>query len=578
MIRSDKIAKKTLCFILIFLLTAIFCWSFCNDNIYVGDDLTFHLNRIAGLANAFEERQILPKIYPYANYGFGYATPLFYCDVFLYPFAILYHFGMPAVICFKLMIFVYTLIGDLIVFYCTNLVFKNKRISIIAVILYLFANYHMQNVYLRSALGEVLAITWVPLIIYAFYKIFVLKKDSWVLLGLSFSLLVMSHLISTLLYAIVFFVLIVIYTVVFYKNDKKYIKDMYITIVKGTILALLLCAWYLFPMLEQMGDQTFWLSINKRYNDINSTRQSINNLLQIFSCVDMAMFNSIKNTSVGIMGILLCIIYIFVKKNSFVNSFVVITVVCYLLIFGIMPVLPKIDIIQFLFRFYIIIVPFTVVIGIYSINELGHKCLTLIMLIIISIFCLSNMFLFNRVVSNDGEFYLDNGASINTINNVKSHLYNLDYNHDELGGAEYLPYTELMNYEIEQGHIYTIDKFDAKIEYTDSFSRYFSKIEFEYNDDEDRKILFPLSYYKGYNAYEIVDNELIKIPLYNYELYKMVYINAESGIHTYMVKYEGTKIQSISLLISSMSWLLLFILLVYRRKKYGKDCSISALL
>ena len=153
MIKSDKIAKKTLSFILIFLLTAIFCWSFCNDNIYVGDDLTFHLNRIAGLANAFEERQILPKIYPYANYGFGYATPLFYCDVFLYPFAILYHFGMPAVICFKLMIFVYTLIGDLIVFYCANLVFKNKRISIIAVILYLFANYHMQNVYLRSALG-----------------------------------------------------------------------------------------------------------------------------------------------------------------------------------------------------------------------------------------------------------------------------------------------------------------------------------------------------------------------------------------------------------------------------------------
>ena len=188
------------------------------------------------------------------------------------------------------------------------------------------------------------------------------------------------------------------------------------------------------------------------------------------------------------------------------------------------------------------------------------------------------MFLFNRVLSNDGEFYLDNDASINTINNVKNHLYNLDYNHDELGGAEYLPYTELMNYEIEQGHIYTIDKFDAKIEYNNSYSRYFSKIEFEYNDDEDRKILFPLSYYKGYNAYEIVDNELIKIPLYNYELYKMVYINAESGIHTYMVKYEGTKIQSISLLISSMSWLLLFILLVYRRKKYGKDCSISALL
>ena len=112
--------ERTIDIFICILMTCVCLFSFFDSKILVSHDLTFHLNRFIGLANAFEEGQILPKIYPYANNGFGYATPLFYCDLFLYPFAILYHFGLSAVWCYKLCVIFYTTLGNIFIY----LVFK----------------------------------------------------------------------------------------------------------------------------------------------------------------------------------------------------------------------------------------------------------------------------------------------------------------------------------------------------------------------------------------------------------------------------------------------------------------------
>ncbi len=52
-----------------------------TNNMAICHDTSFHMYRIQGVVNALQDGQFLPKIYPYANNGFGYATPLFYCDV-----------------------------------------------------------------------------------------------------------------------------------------------------------------------------------------------------------------------------------------------------------------------------------------------------------------------------------------------------------------------------------------------------------------------------------------------------------------------------------------------------------------
>ena len=209
--KTENIIEVFLCLI----FTCIVLFSYFNESITVlqSQDLTYHINRFIGLSKAFEEGQILPKIYPYSNNGFTYGAPLFYCDLFLYPFAIMYHFGLGAVLCFKFCVLFYSFLGNLFVYFIFKKETDNKLISFIGTILYLTSNYHLQNVLIRSALGEILAMTFIPLVLHSIYKILIKHENCFVYLGVSFSILLMCHLISSLLYGIFFFVMIIIFII-----------------------------------------------------------------------------------------------------------------------------------------------------------------------------------------------------------------------------------------------------------------------------------------------------------------------------------------------------------------------------
>ena len=540
--------KKTAIDISICVLMTFVClFSFFDSKIVVNlsHDLTFHLNRFVGLANAFEEGQILPKIYPYANYGFGYASPLFYCDLFLYPFGILYHFGLSAIWCYKLCVLFYTILGNIFVYLIFKKETNDRKLSLLATFLYLTCNYHLMNIFVRGALGEVLAMTFVPLVLYAIYKILVKHDDCFIFLGISFSLLVQSHLISSLLYGIFFFCMIVVF-IIMNRKDFSLIKKTIITIFKGAILALLLCAWYLLPMLEQMHSQTFWLSVNSQYNNISSTIQSFKDI-----------FNSLSYKfipSIGTLFILFSLGYIFVKKNRYITIIVVYTLMCYLIILGILPG-ELLNVMQFYFRLYIVIFPLTIIVSIYVLKDFKYRN---ILIMISSIFLLSNVVITNIKMINDGEYYLNNNATVDEINSVTNFKYNLDYNHDELGGAEYLPYTEYMNYKDDSLAIKFIDKNNAMIDCIYEYDRHFTSIEFTCDNQEDLELLLPLSYYKGYKAYELISEEYKAVNISSDEKYKLIELDSSKGLHTYKVTYEGTFVQKITLVISSLSIIVIF--------------------
>ena len=542
--------KKILNILFIMIMTLIFCLPYLNSTISVipEQDLTFHLNRIVRIANALEEGQILPKIYPYANFGFGYATSLFYCDIFLYPFAILYHFGLPVVLSYKLCIFSYTLLGTVLMCMAMNRIFKNDKIAVISSILYLFANYHIQNIYIRSALGEILAMSFIPLVLLAFYEILIERKDSYKLLGISFSLLVMSHLISSLLYGLLFLILIIIF-IILNRKDIEAIKKMFVTTIKGTLLAILLCVWYLLPMFEQLQDQEFWLNANQQYNNLQAGKQGLFDIFKPLAINDINRFDITYEANIGILYILLCSIYVFVKKNRYINILLLIMLAIYIIIIGIIPSISILNVIQFLFRFYIVLFSlFTIIIS-YNLQYINVKYTNIIGIVII-LFSIFNIINTNNFLSTS-KHKLDNYATIEDVNNINASVDDgLDYNRDELGGAEYLPYTVNMNYKAENNSIKTIDNNGNKVDYAWEYERNFTTIVYNYNDDEDRELLFPLSYYKGYKAYEIIDDKLNPIPVNNYDIYKLVSINAKAGEHTYLITYEGTIIQSISLFVS----------------------------
>ena len=547
--------ERTVDIFICILMTCVCLFSFFDSKIIVNisQDITFHINRFVGLANAFEEGQILPKIYPYANNGFGYATPLFYCDLFLYPFAILYHFGLSVVWCYKLCVLFYTTLGNIFIYFIFKKETNNRKISLLASFLYLTCSYHLLNIFIRGALGEILAMTFVPLVLYAIYRILVKHEDCFVFLGVSFSLLVQSHLISSLLYGIFFFCMIVVFVII-NKKDFSLIKKTIITIIKGTIIALLLCAWYLLPMFEQMHSQTFWLSVNSQYNNINTTIQPVSDLIRSSS------YKFIPG--IGIVLVLFNILYLLVKKNKYITIIIIYILFMYLIIFGLIPG-TILNVVQFYFRFYIVIFPLSIIVMLYVLSKLKYQNV----LIVISILILfANVVITNIKMMNDGEYYLINNATINEVNSITNYKYNLDYNHDELGGAEYLPYTGYMDYNNDSLAIKCVDKNDQVVDYVYEYDRHFSQIEFTCDNEKDLELLLPLSYYKGYKAYELIDDKYVPIDITYSPVYKTVLIFGKEGEHTYKVLYDGTVVQKATLIMSGVSLLGFIIYGVYKRK------------
>lgn len=543
--KTIKISKgKILNLCILFVLACICVFGYFNNYIiaYKSQDLTYHINRFVGLSKAFEDGQILPKIYPFTNNGFGYASPLFYCDLYLYPFAILHHFGLSPVLCFKLCVITYIFIGNIIIFNILNKELNNIWLSYTGVILYLGSTYHLHDILVRSALGEILATTFVPMVIYAIYRILVKKENAWIYLGVSFSLLLMAHLLTTFLYGIFFFVMIVVF-IVYNHKDFKLIKNTLINIVKGTLLALLLTSWYLFPMFEQLSSQTFWLSINSQYNYIWGSVYSFKELFDV---------NQTRN--VGIVIIILGFSSLFVKPNRIIVALLTYCVILYLILLGIIPG-TFLNIIQFYTRLNVVIFPLLCICCLFTLENIKSIKIGYIVAIIACILSLANIVKVNIDTLNNNEYYLYNDASEYDVIHLMNNLYDIDYNHDELGWGEYLPYTEYVDYNNDSLAIKILDKNGNFVDYTFDYDRNFTEISFSVDVEEESTFMIPLSYYKGYSTYEIQDNSSIKLETTHSDKYKQITIESDAGSHHYLVRYDGTLIQKSTLVISTIALL-----------------------
>ena len=63
------------------------------DSALTGSDLRYHLTRITGIADGLKGGSGIVSIYPEALKGYGYASPLFYPDLFMYFPAFLVYLG-----------------------------------------------------------------------------------------------------------------------------------------------------------------------------------------------------------------------------------------------------------------------------------------------------------------------------------------------------------------------------------------------------------------------------------------------------------------------------------------------------
>ena len=66
-------------------------------------------------------------------------------------------------------------------YWFVNKLTKSKEVGALAAILYMLMPYHLNDMYIRNALGEFLSYIFIPLVFLGLYKMFQKEKGIWIL-------------------------------------------------------------------------------------------------------------------------------------------------------------------------------------------------------------------------------------------------------------------------------------------------------------------------------------------------------------------------------------------------------------
>ncbi len=532
----DLISKnKTKIIAFIFFITIISSITlFIIPEMTKGHDLLFHLSRIAAIKDNLKIGKIGGSIYfNYLN-GYGYGNPLFYPDLFLYIPAILNFLGLNLITSYKMFIFLISFFSVFNMYLCVKNISKDNKSALISSFLYGFSSYRLVDTFTRAALGETLSFVFAPIIIWGIYEIIYGDYKKFYILVIGMSGLLLSHIISTYLIGILLLILCLVNFKKFW-NEKKRIWYL----ILAAVLTLMLTAYFVFPMLEQMIDRKFFI------NNLDSTSQLAKRAVPLWGLFLEFPYHIIYKQWIPLglgLGIILTIYWYFKNKknsSSFTSFCFISAIVCMICSTNIFPwnlFQTVMSPIQFPWRLYFI-VTLLLSIGFGLLHAecdiLNSKKINILFIIcLLPVLCVSVLNFFSTRIRDLQDYAIYYG--------------------------EYLPEKSSIEYIQNRG-----ETIDYQMPVSLSFVRDNDKIiiDFSNNESANNILELPLLYYKGY-GYSIdrndyyasqTQNGLVGVNLFEYD----------SGRIT--VYYRGTKIQSISKIISIVS-LILFLMFIFLKK------------
>lgn len=215
-----------------------------------GGDLGFHLNRIEAIKEGLLSGQFPVRVSPYWNNGYGYASSVFYGDLFLYLPALLRLAGFTVQGAYKFYLILINLVTGLLTYYCFYKIFHNYKAVLIGCIVYMLAPYRLCCLFLRGAVGEYTAMTFFPLIFYGLYRIYTDEPDSkhfksnWIPATLGYTAIIQCHVLSSIMAGI----FTLLFCLLFIKKTLQ--PKRLLQLCKAVGAVILLNCWFIIPFLD----------------------------------------------------------------------------------------------------------------------------------------------------------------------------------------------------------------------------------------------------------------------------------------------------------------------------------------
>lgn len=207
-------------------------------------DGSLHMLRLLGTVDTLKIGQFPPLINQNYCQGAGYSMNLFYPPLVTYFPLFITIFTSTYMGALKIFAVIAIILSGITMYQFVYQVTGKRVIALLASIFYLIAPYKLANVYKRYAIGEFVAMIFIPLVFLGLYNLFEQDKKKHYYIAIGATGLMLSHTVSTV-YTALFCILYILFHIAKLK-DKEIIKKC---IING-IFILLISMLFWMPLLE----------------------------------------------------------------------------------------------------------------------------------------------------------------------------------------------------------------------------------------------------------------------------------------------------------------------------------------
>jgi hypothetical protein len=455
------------------------------------------------------------------NNGYGYPVADFLYPLFMYLSVPIHILGINFVNTIKILLGVCVISSSLFTFLWLRKVFDNTS-SLVGAIVYTLFPYHLFDIYQRGSVGEVLALSILPFILWQIER----RSLRWTAIGIA--LLIMAH--NTL--AVLFMFLILPYLIgkiYISKNKQTEFKFSLVTLLAGFGLS----AFFWMPALFDLQYTVF-------------AKTQISNPANYFIGLGL----------VGIAGVFIILATIVlmisqkiqIKKHRLTVAMLILSIISIFLASPasslIWKFLPS-SFVQFPFRFLSLAIPSVAFLAASIISVFSQKKKNILSLVIFALVLISAFaYLFPKSYQNFPDAYYSTNQDTTTVKN------------------EYMPkWVKEIPQKMPTSKVQNITGSEA----INLIKNTPNKTEFNVSLTEQRLIQINTIYFPGWQAY--VNGEFTEI-LYN-NPNGLIMLNLNKGTNNVEIKFAETTIGHLADLISivSVGYILIFIL---SKKKFKK--------
>lgn len=324
--KLKKLPKWTPYLVFLFLsIGSIYFTILHNQTIFYGDDLSFHLSRIEGLAGSILNGDYFPQINYFLTGGMGYATGIFYPNLFLYPAALFRLTGLSLIQSYVIFILLVNFCTFVIAYHSFLYLHRKKRESFLFAFLYGLSSYRLSDVVFRAAVGEYLAIMLFPFVFVGIYLIIFGDEKKWFLLPIGMALIFFAHLLTAGLVILLIICFLVMNGRGLWR-EKTRLRSLFF----ATLTTIPLVAVSLFPMGEQLTFQRLRVQDNPvfylqktaktigQYLEIGVKNSGYNNLgLLVMGLLLISLLRIMKLSSLGKQLILIALLFFILSTSYF---------------------------------------------------------------------------------------------------------------------------------------------------------------------------------------------------------------------------------------------------------------------